>query len=177
MVAGRGPAAWQKLLFAARSKRLVGVMLMRLQLLLYSALSADQHVVLPLTHTRRTLSPSLTSFVVVDLPPVFSFHRLLYYSRPRQPFLLSLTAAFLAPAARPTRFSFASHRTPPSLLADPAINATSCYTSLPSSSSSPNLSPLSSSFSLPRSLLSIHPRAAPRGCSLAGTISVLIQIF
>ena len=51
-----------------KSKRLVGVMLMRLQLLFYSALSADQHVVLPLTHTQNSLSPSLTSFVVVDLP-------------------------------------------------------------------------------------------------------------
>ena len=71
MVAGRGPAACQKLLFAARSKRLVGVMLMRLQLLFYSALTADQHVVLPFTHTtraRKTLSsPSLTSFVVVEI--------------------------------------------------------------------------------------------------------------
>lgn len=164
----------------AESKRLVGVMLMRLQLLFYSALS----VVLSFTHTQKhTLSLSfarLTSFVVVDLPPVFSFHRFYFNS-----LLVLLTeySSFLAisffdwrlPCARPTRFSFAWHRTPPSLLADPAINATTSYTSLPSSSSPLLLGPKSPISLLPLflSLCCLSPRGrAARGCCPAGTISL-----
>jgi hypothetical protein len=82
-----------------------------------------------------------------------------------------LTAAFLALAAAPPvslllRIAPLLHH---SSLADPAINATTCYTSLPSSSSPPVLLP---QLLIPQSLLALCCPSIPAPRAVAALLLV-----